>query len=140
MYVLDSSVFASILVKDEFYSIATEFVRRHLKEENITFELAFIEVANVLWKHTFILKRISKDKYKKLRSNIKSLISNIAHVYSSADILEEATDNAVEFGISVYDSLFVTLALSKKYKLVSFDEKLKKVLVEKGLREILMEL
>lgn len=139
MNVLDSSIFASILIKDEFYEDAISFVKKHLKRENITIELSFVEVANTLWKHTYILKRIPKDKYEILRDSIKPLISNVAHIHTYIEILEEAIDNAVHLGISVYDSLYVTLALSKKCKLISFDERLKGILADKGLGDIIIK-
>ena len=49
-YVVDSSVFASIMVKDEFYGRALDFVRR-FQGKVATVDLAVVEVANVLWKH-----------------------------------------------------------------------------------------
>lgn len=137
LQVLDSSVFASILVKDEFYDAARNFVKKSLRRENFTLELAFIEVANALWKHAYVLKRIREDKYEALRNSIKPLISNLARVHSSLEILEEATDNAIKYGFSIYDSLYVTLTLGKKCKLVTFDEKLRSMLVEKGLKDVL---
>jgi len=136
--VLDSSVFASIVVKDEYYNIATDFVRKHCKDENITVELTYVEVANILWKHTFVLKRIPEEKYRILGSNLKSLVDNVAQVYSSREILEEALDNALKFGVTVYDALYLTLALSKRCKLVTLDQKLIKTLSERGLEDVSM--
>lgn len=108
--------------------------------ENLTLELAFIEAANILWKHAYVLKRIPRDKYETLRSSIKPLINNAARVHSSLEILEDAADNSLKYGLTVYDSLYVTLALDKECKLVSFDEKLIDKLVEKGLGKILVSI
>ncbi|MEM2929765.1 MAG: type II toxin-antitoxin system VapC family toxin [Thermoproteota archaeon] len=137
MQVLDSSVFASIVVKDEYYDEAVSFIKKSLKQENATLELAFIETANVLWKHAYVFKRIPEDSFETLKSSIKPLINNAAQVYSSLDVLEKALDNSVKYGLPVYDSLYVTLALSKKCTLVSFDERLKNMLVERGLGSVL---
>jgi len=140
LQVLDSSVFASILVKDGFYDAARNLVKSGLRQENLTLELAFIEVANALWKHAYVLKRIRGDKYEALRDIVKPLISNSARVHSSLEVLEEAVDNAVKYGFPVYDSLYVTLALRMKCRLVTFDEELRSRLVEKGLGDILSPL
>ncbi|MGB9717957.1 MAG: hypothetical protein ACPL4E_05885 [Thermoproteota archaeon] len=75
MQVLNSSVFASILVKDEFYDAARSFVKKSLRQENFTLELAFMEVANALWKHAYVFKRILVEKYGALRNSMKPLIS-----------------------------------------------------------------
>ncbi|MEM0011524.1 MAG: type II toxin-antitoxin system VapC family toxin [Nitrososphaeria archaeon] len=136
MYVLDSSIFASVLLKDEYYDVAVNFIKRHFKEENITVELAFVEVANALWKHTYVLKRIPEDRYPILRDSIKSLISNVAQVYSSLDILEKSIDNAIKFGLTVHDSLYFTLALEGRCKFVTLDQKLIRTLAEKGFEDI----
>lgn len=96
-------------------------------------DLAFVEVADVLWKHTHLLGRIPVDRYRDLASRIKPLIANsVLKVESSMEILEPAIDNASKLGITVYDSLYVTLALAKNGKLVSFDESLMDALRGRG--------
>ncbi len=139
MYVVDSSVFASIIVKDEFYSRAISFIKKYSKLNLITIDLVFVEVANTLWKHACLMKRIPLKSYSILRDNIKSLIVNsVSKIFKSTDILEDAIDNALKLNITVYDSLYVTLALNKKYKVASFDEELKRKLKQKGLDIIIM--
>ncbi|MCI4438556.1 type II toxin-antitoxin system VapC family toxin [archaeon] len=137
MYVLDSSVFASIIVKDEFYEKAKNFT---LKYSNlVTVDLAFVEVANVLWKHVYVFARIPEDKYKVLRDEVKSLILNTTEViYKSTDLLKDSIDNAISYGITVYDSLYVTLALNTSSKFVSFDEDLKEKLKNQKLNIVLL--
>jgi len=85
------------------------------------------------------MKRIPLKSYSILRDNIKSLIVNsVSKIFKSTDILEDAIDNALKLNITVYDSLYVTLALNKKYKVASFDEELKRKLKQKGLDIIIM--
>ncbi len=132
-YVADSSVFASIIIKDEFHGRASRFLRRY-SGMLATLDLAFVEVANALWRHVYLLKRIPEDSYPTLRDSIRPLIANaVSRICKAGEILEEALDNAVKLGITVYDSLYVTLALSEKCRLASFDVRLKKRLREEGL-------
>jgi len=85
------------------------------------------------------MKRIPLKSYSILRDSIKSLVINsVSKIYNSTDILEDAIDNALKFNITVYDSLYVTLALNKKYKVASFDEELKRKLEQKGLGIVIM--
>ncbi|OYT58825.1 MAG: hypothetical protein B6U75_04975 [Desulfurococcales archaeon ex4484_217_1] len=134
MYVVDSSIFASIIVKDEFYHKARMFLKSNRKTDLITVDQAFIETANALWKHVYLLRRIPMDKYSTLRKIIIPLITNsVAKIYSSRDLLEDATDFAIDYGITVYDAVYVILALNNKCKLVSFDEKLHDALKMKNL-------
>jgi len=134
MYVVGSSIFASIIVKDEFYHKARMFLKSNRKNDLITVDQAFIEAANALWKHVYLLRRIPMDKYSTLRKIIIPLITNsVAKIYSSRDLLEDATDFAIDYGITVYDAVFVILALNNKCKLASFDEKLHDALKMKNL-------
>ncbi len=134
MYVVDSSIFASIVVKDEYYHKARMFLKSNRKTDLITVDQALIETANTLWKHVYLLERIPKDKYPALRKMIIPLITNsVAKIYSSRDLLEDATDFAIDYGITVYDAVFVILALNNKCKVASFDEKLRNTLKMKNL-------
>lgn len=134
LYVVDSSVFASIIVKDEFYSRALKFIRDNVGLGLVTIDVALVEVANTLWKHVHLLKRIPENSYPVLRDSIKPLIVNaVTGIYRSEALLEKAVDNALKFNITVYDSLYVTLALNRDCKLASFDEKLEKQLKDAGL-------
>ena len=83
-----------------------------------------------------LLKRIPGEKYRILGYNLKSLVDNVAQVFSSREILEEALDNALKFGVTVYDALYIALALIKRCKLVTLDKKLIKMLGEKSLTDI----
>ena len=131
-YVADSSVFASILVKDEFYGRALDFVRR-FQGRMVRLNFAVVKAANALWKHVHLMKRILRDRYAALRDAVKPLVYSAARVFKAGELLEEALDNAVRLEITVYDSLYVTLALREGCKLATFDEKVRVQLTAKGL-------
>ena len=132
-YVADSSIFASIVVKDEFYERAKAFVKR-FSGSIATLDFALIEVASALWRHSHLLRRVPEERYAQLRGSIKPLIYGAAKVYRAENLVEEALDNAVKLGVTVYDSLYVTLALQERCKLASFDEELRKRLEKAGLK------
>ena len=134
MFVVDSSVYASILVKDEYYERARSFLIGHSKSNLVTVATAYVEVANTLWKHTYLLKRIPESSYKELRKTIIPLITaSAAKVYDPLELLEYALNTAAEYQVTVYDALFVALVLKLGYRLASFDEKLKKRLESRNL-------
>ena len=127
MFVVDSSVYASILVKDEYYVRARRFLLEHSRDELATVAIAYVEVANTLWKHTYVLRRISEKLYGELKSAIVPLIENsTSKIYEPLELLDEALNTAARHGITVYDALFVALALKLNYRLASFDKKLKR--------------
>jgi len=132
-FLVDSSVFASIIVMDEHYERAKKFLFS-VNAELTTVDLAFIEVANTLWKHTYVLNRIPADAFRVLADTIGPLIrSSTKRIYSSVEYLRESLDNAMRFGITVYDAIYVTAALKHGCRLATFDERLDKALKSRGL-------
>ncbi|MEM4444022.1 MAG: type II toxin-antitoxin system VapC family toxin [Thermofilum sp.] len=131
LYVADASVFASIIVKDEFHERATDFVRRY-SGRLATLDLAVVEVANALWRHAWLLGRIPGDRYEKLSRNIKPLVLGAARLYPAAEFLEAASSAAYEYSITVYDALYVALAQHLECRLASFDGELKRRLENAG--------
>ncbi len=124
-YVIDSNVFASLLVKDEYYDIVKRFFNKNSISRLITLDLSYVETANVLWKHTYLFKRLSINEYNMLKSKVTELIDKLVYkVYSSKDYLVEALDLAVEHGITLYDSLYIVLAIKNDGKLATLDKAL----------------
>ncbi len=117
MLVLDSSIFASVVVKDEFYEKCKELVMR----PSATLDLSFAESANVLWKHVHLLERIAKEEAVKRAELLAALVGS-SDVYSSRDFIVKALEIALECGITVYDALFLALAMKLRTKLVTTDE------------------
>ena len=139
MYVVDSSIFSSIIVKDEFYDRALNFLVEARRSELVTLDLAIIETANTLWKHACIYKRIPVEKYRKLKLAVESLVSNsVWRVYATRDLIVDALNNALKYRITVYDSAYITLALKKGYRVATFDKKLEERLREQNLEIIYM--
>lgn len=134
MFVVDASLFASIIVKDEFYEVAKRFLFEHLGFDLVTVDLAFIEAANVLWKHVFIHGRIPRSACEGLAVRLGELVrSSCSKIYCACEFLSEALGRALDLGITVYDAVYVVLALKHNCKIASFDERLKSKLEEKGL-------
>ena len=57
----------------------------------------------------------------------------MARVYEPAELLDEALDVAAGYRITVYDALFVALALKTGAGLASFDQRLEEALEARGL-------
>jgi len=118
MPVIDSSVYASVVVKDEFY----DECRKYMIAEKATLDLAFAEAGNVVWKHMKMGRITEKDAVKRTEA-LKRLI-NTSKVYSTESYLVDAVRLAVEYDVSVYDALFISLAVRLNEKLVTTDSKL----------------
>ena len=118
MPVIDSNVYASVIVNDEFY----EKCKEYMLTKKVTLDLAFAEAGNVVWKHVK-MGRIKEEDAVKRAEVLKRLI-NTSKVYESKDFLVEAVELAVKYDVTVYDALFVALAQRLNDKLVTTDRKL----------------
>ncbi|MGC9131843.1 MAG: type II toxin-antitoxin system VapC family toxin [Pyrobaculum sp.] len=119
MIVVDSSVFASVVVKDEFYDRCRLYVARG---DKATVDIAYAEVANVVWKHVKMGRIPASEAAYRVR--LANKIISSAKVYRSIDLLEEAVETAVTHGVAVYDALYLTLAVKLGAKLATTDRSL----------------
>ena len=136
--ILDSSVYASIVVVDEFYEKAKNVLKLASREKAATVNIVFSEVANVLWKHVFLFKRIDAKEIKERLCLFLELVDKTSRIFSSRDLLNEAVEIATKYGLSVYDSLYLSLAIRFKCKLYTFDLGLRDRLSNTDLREIIL--
>ena len=118
MPVIDSNVYASVIVKDEFY----EKCKEYMLTKKVTLDLAFAEAGNVVWKHVKMGRIKEEDAVK--RAEVLKRLVNTSKVYECKDLLVEALELTVKYDVTVYDAIFVALAQRLNDKLVTTDRKL----------------
>ena len=124
-FVVDSSVAAKRLpplnnepLASEARALLTDWTRG--KIELSVPDLLLIEVANVLWKAA----RSGSCNAAEARAALKILISYRLPVAPSATLLELALRIGIEYERTVYDSVYVALAVQSGRELITADEKL----------------
>ena len=108
--------------REELVAEAEELLAS-LQREEIRFlvpDLFWVEVANVLWK-SVRRNDISSDSAVSAMSFMRDL--DIATI-PSWDLVPQALNLAISHGRTVYDSLYVALAIQSKTDLVTADERL----------------
>jgi len=137
MYVIDASIYASVAVKDEFYEKSRSLLLNSRSLGCVTLDLALIEAYNALWKHVYLLKRIPVDSYESIAENLKNIFEkSVTKIFNIIDVVDDALEIAVGYGITVYDSAYLALAEKLGYKLISFDKELEKKLEKTDLEKI----
>lgn len=131
MPVIDSSIFASVVVKDEFYSDC----KKYMTTRKATLDLAFAEAGNVIWKHVKMGRIVAEDAAN--RTGLLRRLINTSKIFKAEEILEEAVKLAVDHDVTVYDALFITLAMKLEDRLVTTDRKLYDKLKETGLERFI---
>jgi predicted nucleic acid-binding protein len=125
LFVIDASVAAKWFLPPSGEPLAREALRLLAGYADGRFRFAvpdlfWAECANIMWKAV----RQGRWTRKAAEQAILALHGRKLPTTSSLDLLEEAFSIAVTFDRTVYDSLYVALALRFKAELVTADERL----------------
>lgn len=125
IFVIDARVAAKWVLSNaqepfqkEAVSILREWTDSQIKL--IVPDLFWIEMANILWNAI----RRGRCTREVAEAGMNSLRKHKIPTYASLRLLDSAFDKAIVHGRSVYDSLYVALAVESKGELVTADEKL----------------
>ena len=83
-------------------------------------DLLFAEVGNVLWKRA----RRREASMQEARATLTALVKLPLHVYPARSLIHLALEIADRAGRSVYDSVYVALAVLRRCQLVTADRRL----------------
>jgi predicted nucleic acid-binding protein len=114
---------ANVVIKWHVSEVHSDAARRLLQDEAPVLhvpDLLFPEVGNILWKKI----RRGELTEEKARGIARLVTVAPLEVHASAPLWEAALEIAVHTGRSVYDSLYVALAVQMDSRLVTADEKL----------------
>jgi len=120
--VIDASVGIKQFVPDPLSSKVDQLFA-HLTIAQTEFfipDLFFIETANILWKYV----RAGLYSVADIPADLASLKSLSLQVVSNAELMEEAVNIAVAYGISAYDASYVALAHRVSAPLLTLDKRL----------------
>lgn len=91
-------------------------------------DLALYEVVNALWKHETLIRDL-KDPQQRIEL-LLDLVSNerVQLVRPDRNLLNETYALSVKHRLTIYDSVFIALALQLKMELATFDSKQSSIL------------
>jgi predicted nucleic acid-binding protein len=124
-YVLDASIAAKWFLpplEEPLAGEAMELLRRHTKGELafIVPDIFWVEFANVLWKAA----RQGRCSRRLAELALTQIMARNFPTTPSMALLEKAFTIAMGFNRTVYDSLYVALAVARNTHLVTGDERL----------------
>jgi predicted nucleic acid-binding protein len=125
LYVLDASVAAKWFLSPEYEPLADEALelfRKYMRAEVgfVIPDLFWAELASAFWK-AVRLRRFPKAS---AQEALVSLAKRDFPLFPSATLLSRAFEIATTFDRSVYDSLYVALALHSRCQLITADQRL----------------
>jgi len=112
-------------VADSSFLVEGLLKRKELLEEDflITADLALYEVVNAVWKHQFLLKDL--DHGQTYISILYGLVESgrVRVIRPTPELMNRAYSIAGENNRSVYDTIFIALALELSLELATFDKR-----------------
>ncbi len=108
MIVIDASTLAKYLLKEKNWLSVEEY----LLKEVYSVDLIVKEVANAIWKYVVVHKVISVDLGLQLYKQLRRLVEeDIIILESQEKYIDKAIEIALNYGVTIYDSLYIAQAL-----------------------------
>ncbi|MPW39904.1 PIN domain-containing protein [Thermococcus sp. 101 C5] len=138
MIVIDSSVFSKFLLKEEGWKKVIPYLDPSLEPHAV--DMLLIETTNAVWKYMKKYKVITREQAMGLYKQMTKLIEEkIITLEPGKKYLQEALKIAMDYDISIYDSLFLAQARNLKAELITSDKRQREVAKKIGLNAIYIE-
>ncbi|NJE09184.1 PIN domain-containing protein [Thermococcus sp. M39] len=132
MIVIDSSAFSKFLMKEEGWEKVVPYLDPRLEPHAV--DMLTIETTNVIWKYMRKYRLITREQALGLYEQMTKLVrEEVIILEPSEKYLQEALKIAMDYDLSIYDSLFLAQARSLRTKLITSDKGQEEVAKEMGL-------
>ena len=131
MIAVDASAIAAFILKEPGW----RRLARHLTY-SVTVDLAAEEAANAIWKAYRLRGLVDREAALKLYRLLRRLLGVNVLPEPGERYLDTAFTVALDHGLTVYDALYVALALEKGLPLLTLDEKQARVAEKLGVRVV----
>ena len=118
MIVVDASLLVAFIRKEPGWVRLAEYLKLC-----VTIDLALKEALNAVWKDVAVRKTMSVDVATRLMEILFSMVGVNIDVEPEVKYLPKAFEIALRTGVTVYDALYIALAVEKKLPLATLDEK-----------------
>ena len=114
MRVIDASALTKYFTKERGWEKVSELILGGV----VSIELVVKEVANSLWK-----KVRQGDMESEIALALIEKIPKIVKINPQSPFITRAFEIALQYSITVYDALYIALAESRKYELITCDKR-----------------
>ena len=138
MIVIDSSAFSKFLLREENWEKIIPYFDPDLEPHAV--DMLIIETTNVIWKYMKKYKLITREQALGLYEQMRKLIEEeVIILEPSEKYLQEALKIAMDYDLSIYDSLFLAQARNLRAELITSDKRQKEVAREIGIEATYIE-
>jgi predicted nucleic acid-binding protein len=129
--VVDTSAVIAFFLKEEGWENLKPYMKRGFSVDHVVKEFY-----SAVWKAMYLLKTLDYESMQKVLELFNSYIENNLILEPEEKYIGKALNIALEAGITIYDSLYIALALDKKTPLITLDRKQKDTALRLGIRTL----
>ncbi|MEM2930737.1 MAG: type II toxin-antitoxin system VapC family toxin [Thermoproteota archaeon] len=130
MIVADSSALIAFFLREEGWSELSKYMAT-----TISVDHAVKEFYNAVWKAVNI-KRIGVEETPRVLALFKDYVKRNMELRREEEYTDKALEISLENGITIYDALYIALALQEKSPLLTLDDKQRYVSKRLGITTI----
>jgi len=129
--VVDASAVVAFFLREEGWENLKPYMKRGFSVDHVVKEFY-----NAVWKATYLYKTLDYESMQKVLELFNSYIENNLILEPEKKYIDKALNIALEAGITIYDSLYIALALDKKTPLLTLDKKQRDTALRLGIRTL----
>jgi predicted nucleic acid-binding protein len=129
--VVDASAVIAFFLREEGWENLKPYMKRGFSVDHVVKEFY-----NAVWKATYLYRALDHESMQKVLELFNSYIKNNLILEPEEKYIDKALNIALEAGITIYDSLYIALALDKKTPLITLDRKQKDTALRLGIRTL----
>jgi len=132
--VVDVSALAAFILREEGWrGIAKHMVRC------ISVDYVVVEVSNAVWRAAYLGRLISAEDALKAFSVLMQLVGSNIALHPGVKYLQRALEISLRHGVTVYEALYIALALEEKKPLFTLDERQREVAEALGVETVTVQ-
>ncbi|BEP16811.1 type II toxin-antitoxin system VapC family toxin [Pyrofollis japonicus] len=128
MIVADASALATFFLREEGWERLTPYMRLV-----VTLDMAVKEFYNAVWKAVKLHKFIGVSEAERILKLFRRYLAKNIVLRNELEYVDEAFRIAVEESVTVYDALYLVLALREKAALLSLDKRQRSIALRRGI-------
>ncbi len=115
--IIDASALAAFILREDGWEELAEYVVHCVSVDHVA-----KEVANTIWKAACVRKLMTADEARRAYGILQRMIGKNIVLRPELDYLSKALEISIKHSITVFDSLYIALALEENKPLLTLDK------------------
>ncbi|MCC6017030.1 MAG: type II toxin-antitoxin system VapC family toxin [Desulfurococcaceae archaeon] len=128
MIVVDASAAVAFFLREEGWRDIALYMKRGVSVDHI-----IKEFYNAVWRSLYLKRLPNRESAQEILQLFKSYVEKNIVIEPEEKYIDKAFEISVENNITIYDALYIALAIDKKLPLLTLDEKQRYIALKLGI-------